>query len=259
VAQFVWFLFSSGGAIVVLVAGVAWTVVSRGSRNSRRFLIAAALLYWAAGAYIVPETVKRLFFVSGYAPLTRADVPPGRTAVLLFGSGGYQFRDWSGNRFSVVDRIGASRLLEAARVFRLLDADYILSSGGLIKPDEGSSPSGSTMADALKNLGIPADRILIDTEAQTTHHQALIIKEMLAAHPVDRVVLVTSQFHMRRSMGTLKAVGIDAIPAIPFERRRVDTWWEMVIPTDKGLEETSMAAHEVAGIVGYGLRGWYRF
>lgn len=257
-AELGWYVFSSGGAISVLLVGAVWAAVSRGSRASRRFLIGAALLYWAASAYIVPETAKRLL-VSGYAPLTRADVPPGHTAVVLLGSGSFQFRDWSGNHFSTVDRIGASRLLEAARVFRLLDADYILSSGGLIRPDARTSPAGATMAEALERLGIPANRILIDTEARTTQHQANIIKGMLAAHPVDRVVLVTSQIHMRRSVGAFKAVGVDVVPAIAAEPQAFDTWWKKLVPTDKGLDETAATAHEVAGLVGYGIRGWYRF
>jgi uncharacterized SAM-binding protein YcdF (DUF218 family) len=216
------------------------------------------LFYWTASTDIVPDTIRELL-AAGYRPLTRADVPPGRTAVVLLGSGSLRFRDWSENQLAVSDPIGASRLLEAARVYRLLDADYILSSGGLATATERNRPSGQTMADTLITLGVPKDRILVETESRTTRHEAVVIKELLSAHPVDHVVLVTSQFHMRRSVGTFKAAGIAVIPAIVREPQAFDTRWEKLIPTDKGLKDSAMAAHELLGIAAYALRGWYRF
>jgi len=252
-----WLVFSSAGAIACLALGAVWALVSRGSLNSRRFLALCAVFYWLAGSYIVPETVRGLL-ARGYAPLTRADVPAGRTAVVLLGSGSHQFRDWTDGQFVVVDRIAASRLLEAARVYRLLDADFIVSSGGLIRPTPRTWPSGLAMAEDLVRLGVPRDRIIVEAESMTTRHEAVLVKELLRTHPVDHVVLVTSQFHMLRSVGTFRAAGVEVIPAIAREPQGVDEWWEKLIPTDKGMDESGMAAHELAGIVAYAVRGWYR-
>jgi len=257
VVSLAWYLFSSGGAIVLLSVAVGWALVTRRS-GARRFAIAVALFYWIASTDIFPDTI-RLLLATGYRPLTRADVAPGRTAVVLLGSGSLRFRDWSDNQLALIDPIGASRLLEASRVFHLLDAAYILSSGGLATVTDRNRASGQTMADTLMTLGVPKERILVETESRTTRHEALVIKEMLSAHPVDHVVLVTSQFHMRRSVGTFKAAGVDVVPAIVREPQAFDTWWEKLVPTDKGLRDSAMAAHEVLGIVAYAVRGWYRF
>jgi uncharacterized SAM-binding protein YcdF (DUF218 family) len=253
-----WYVFSAGGAAVCLAIGAIWAAASGGSRASRRFLLIAAACYWIGGAYVVPDTI-RVWLASPYHPLQRTDVPSGRTAVVLLGSGSYQFRDWSENHFAIVDSIGASRLLEAARVFKLLDAEYVISSGGLITANERNRPSGLTMAEALERLGIPKERILVEAKSKTTRDEALIVHDMLTARPVDHVVLVTSQIHMRRSVGTFKAAGIDVVPAIAREPASVDTWWEKLIPTDKGFDGSSLAAHEVGGILVYRLRGWLRF
>lgn len=251
-----WFLLSSGGAITCLVAGAAWHLLSPRTA-SRRFLTAVALFYLAASTYIVPHLLW-LAIASGYQPLTRESIPPGRVAVVLLGSGSYQVRDWSENRFAAVDRIGAARLLEAARLFRLLGAEFIVSSGGLITPMERIRASGLTMAEALVDLGIPHDRIIVEARSMTTHHEAELVREILRERPVDHVVLVTSQIHMRRAAGAFRAEGIPVIPAIAREPTSIDTWWEMLIPTDKGLEESAMVAHELFGLVGYAARGWYR-
>ncbi|MGC4082441.1 MAG: YdcF family protein [Vicinamibacterales bacterium] len=192
-----------------------------------------------------------------YEPLERADVPSGRTAVVLLGSGGYGLEDWNDNQFAVVDRIGGARLFEAARVFRLVEADYIISSGGVGILSQRARASGTVMADILRNLGIPSDRIVVEATSRNTRDEAVIVRSMLEQHPVDHVVLVTSQFHMRRSVGTFRAVGIEPIPAIAREPERIDSWWGMLVPTDKALDDTALAAHELLGIAAYAARGWY--
>jgi uncharacterized SAM-binding protein YcdF (DUF218 family) len=115
------------------------------------------------------------------------------------------------------------------------------------------------MAETLERLGVPREHILVEDRSRTTRDEAVIVREMLAAHPVDQVVLVTSQIHMRRSVGAFQAAGVRVIPAIAREPASLDTWWQTLIPTDKGLEESSLAAHEIGGILVYWLRGWFEF
>lgn len=256
-SQVGWFIFSSGGALTLFGIAVVWLLASGGSRGARRGVAFLTLFYWIASSSTVSDSLRQVM-AAPYAPLTRDAVPPGRTAVILLGSGGYGIRDWSDNQFAVVDRIGAARLFEAARVFRLIGADYIVSSGGVGVVSTRARASGSIMAETLVHLGIPRDRIVVETSSLNTHHEAVIIREILKKRPVDHVVLVTSQLHMRRSMGTFRAEGIDAFPAIAREPESIDTWWLKLVPTDKALDESALAAHEIVGILVYAARGWYR-
>ena len=256
-ARVLWFLFSSGGAAVAVLLASIWVTASKGSRASRRVLLVIAAAYWVAGTYVVPAALKRVI-AWGYAPISASDVPQGRTAVVLLGSGSYLSRDWAGRQFATVDHIGASRVVEAAHAYQLLNAEFVVSSGGLLETDENSWPSGLAMADALVSLGVPRDRIVVEDESGTTRDEAVIVKRLLASRPVDHLVLVTSPVHMRRSVGVFLAEGITVIPAIARETPPFDRWWAELIPTDKGLEESGMAAHELAGLAVYYLRGWYR-
>ncbi|MGE3957978.1 MAG: YdcF family protein [Vicinamibacterales bacterium] len=255
-AQIGWFVFSGGGAITLLALAGIWAAWS-GSARSRTALLLLALFYWVSSTEAVADALRRVM-AAPYAPLAKTDVPPGRTAVVLLGSGGWGVRDWSENQLAVVDRIGAARLLEAARVFRLVGADYIVSSGGVGVVSQRARASGRVMADVLLRLGIPADRIVLETESHNTHDEAVIIQRMLQSRPVDHLVLVTSQFHMRRSVGTFRAVGLEVIPAVAREPESIDTWWGKLIPTDKAMDDTALAAHEVMGMLVYAARGWYR-
>lgn len=218
-----------------------------------------AAFYWLVSMEFTADTLRALM-AAPYPPLTRGAVPAGRSAVVLLGSGGYGALDWDGRQFAVSDRIGAARLLEAARVHKLVGADYIISSGGVGVVSQRAQSSGLVMADALIALGIPRDQVLLEDRSRNTRDEAVVIKEMLASRPVDHVVLVTSQFHMRRALGTFRAAGLDTIPAVAREPEGYQSGrgWRRFVPSDKALGETGLAAHEVMGIVVYGLRGWYR-
>ena len=69
------------------------------------------------------------------------------TAIVLLGAGGETVVGWEKDRpLSILDLDGAARVLEAARVFRLIDPAWIISSGGLqsqhVGIDEAESGGG---------------------------------------------------------------------------------------------------------------------
>jgi uncharacterized SAM-binding protein YcdF (DUF218 family) len=250
-ADFFWFLFSSGGVVLVLLMAVAWLSFKPKSRAPRIFLILAVLGYAAVSIYPVPRSVER-WMASPFHPLTHADVPPGRTVVVLLGSGSHRREDWSDVRSSVLDTTGLERTLEAARVYRLLNADYVISSGGVIEDDA----VGAVMRDTLVQLGVPTDRILVERESVNTRDEAIRVAAMLAPLNIQNVIIVTSGIHMRRSLGLFRAVGIDAIPAIA-RQHELSGLAVNLLPSDTGLRKSALAVHEIAGIAYYRLRGLY--
>jgi uncharacterized SAM-binding protein YcdF (DUF218 family) len=250
-AGFFWFLFSSGGIVVVLLLAVAWLFLKPLSRAPRIFLFVTVLGYTVASIYPFPRAVER-WMASPFHPLTHADVPPGRSVVVLLGSGSYRREDWTGGRWSVLDPAGLERTLEAARVYRLIDAAYVISSGGVVQDDS----VGAVMKETLINIGVPVDRILVEGKSFNTRDEAVMVKAMLPPLNVQHVILVTSEIHMRRAVGLFRGVGIDVIPAIarPYEFSR---WMDTLLPSDTGLRTSALAVHEILGITYYWLRGWY--
>jgi uncharacterized SAM-binding protein YcdF (DUF218 family) len=255
-ATIFWFLFSSGGIVVSLLVGVVWLSSQSKSRVPRVFLVLVAVGYALVSIYPVPRLVER-WIGAGFHPITQADVPPGRTVVVLLGSGSYRRQDWSGATMSVLDTIGAERTLEAARVYQLIHPDTVISSGGVIDPDQPEDPAGETMKDALVRLGVPADRIIVEGVSRNTREEALTVAEMLPSLAVKHVVLVTSAIHMRRAVGMFRAAGVEVIPAISRQREYVDSTLNF-LPTETGLRLSALAVHELAGLAYYRLKGWYK-
>lgn len=255
-ADVFWFLFSSAGIASALgVAGV-WLLARPHSRRARLFLSLIAVGYLAASIYSIPFAVNRMLS-AGFRPLAPEDVPPGRSVVVLLGSGSRTRRDWSDRTYSFLDAIGAERTLESARIYSLVQPDWIISSGGPQDPEDSDAPSGLTMKTALVELGVPADRIIVEQESRNTREEAVIVARMLPALKVEHVILVTSAVHMRRSVGVFRAAGLPVIPAIAREPVYSD-WTLSLLPTETGLRQSALVVHEIAGLVYYRIRGWHK-
>jgi uncharacterized SAM-binding protein YcdF (DUF218 family) len=252
------YALSSGGFILILLIVSLWVTRSAGSRRSRRAMlvvtVAFAVISIYAGQFLLAQAIVGLL-----RPFSSSDaIPNRRTAVVILGSGSVGVEDWDGRRYSLPDRPAMARVLEAARVFRLVDPALVISSGGSPRPERRMTPTGETMREMLLVLGVPSERILVETVSRTTRDEAVVIAPMLREQHVEQVILVTSEEHMRRSVGTFRAVGIDVVPAIARDLRRDVTWMQRWLPGDEGLGTASENAHEILGIVYYAMRGWWR-
>lgn len=254
-ADIVWFVFSAGGAVTMMLVFALWLLMAPKAKRLRRLLAATAIFYLVTSLYPLPHAAAR-WLGRSYTPIAPGDVPAGKRIVVLLGSGSFTLRNWSGDELSLPDLVGAERAIEAARAFKLLDADQIISSGGRVDPNDPDEPSGLSMRALLVFFGVPTDRIVIERESRDTHDEAVLIRDMMRPGETSHVILVTSPVHMRRSLAVFRKAGLDVVPAIAFERDAADDWLTRYLPSTDGLRESGAVAHELLGFVYYKLRGW---
>src|SRR5206468_9967882 len=123
---------------------------------------------------------------------------------------------------------------------------------------EGSEPECEAMQSAALQLGIPRDRIVLESESHNTRQAAEAIRRLLTDRAGEPLVLVTSPAHIRRAMGTFRAVGLNPIPSPSayksvhsMERRR----W---LPSDSGLVLQTTVVYDVVATWYYRAHGWIR-
>ncbi len=251
------YVFSTGGVVLALFGGAAWLWSRPGSRMARLFLVAAAVFYTLASTLGVTSAAGRVLAL-GFRPFQISDVPSGATAVVVLGSGGFTARDWSGNRFAVPDPSAATRVLEALRVFKLIEPEWIICSGGRLDAAGPNEPTGRTNGNTLLQLGVPESRLVVDITPRTTAEEAAAVTSRLRSLGISHAVLVTSGTHMRRARGAFRAQGFEVVPAVA-RSSNVDLsrryWW---MPSGVGLDEGATVAHEVLGLAYYRARGWYK-
>jgi len=149
------------------------------------------------------------------------------------------------------------RVLEAARLFDLLHQPFIIASGGITERGGAGAPESAALRRALIDLGVPADRILLESESKNTRDEAIVVKRMLAERGVVNFVLVTSPLHMRRSMYTFAQQGMHPIPSpsalVPdqaFSR-------SLLLPSDAWLQVGDSVIYEWLARAYYWWKGWY--
>ena len=111
-------------------------------------------------------------------------------------------------------------------------------------------------APILENLGIPKARLILERDSRNTWENAMFTKQLVAPKPGERWLLVTSAFHMPRSMGIFRKAGFD-VEAYPVDWRmggREDLFSFTNMGAD-GLGRTEVAMREWIGLVAYRLMG----
>ena len=253
--DFIYFLSSQGGLLVMLSLSAIWLWRRPSSRGARRALFALI----AAWLLVSMWPVAALFswpLTRAFHPAASSDVATGKTVIVLLGGGHLVLRDWDQRPIAMINTATESRIREAVRVYRMSSDAVIISSGGATV--QSVWPNSDVMRDRLVYLGVPAERVLLESESQTTRDEAVIVAGMLPALHADRVVLVTSDTHMRRSVGAFRSANVAVVPSPARPRRWSGNWLNWSLPTADAFFHWTETVHEYLGIVSYRLRGWYR-
>lgn len=253
----VYFVMSPGGVATMFVVAAVAIWLRPQSAALRRVVLVVAAVYGLCSVYLVPAAASQLL-VRGYHKFEARDVSGGTPVIVVLGAGDETIFGWDDERLFLPYASAAARVLEARRIFRLIDARWIISSGGKPNSESPAEPASTNMRNLLVQIGVPADRIVLESESRNTHDEAVAIAAMLPSLHADRVVIVTSAVHMRRSIATFRAAGIETIPAIVPHQYYGMSMSEWLIPSYSGLSFSSDVLHELVGIPYYWVRGWYR-
>ena len=237
----------------VVTIGVVLLYIPRTRVWGRRWLAAAVVGFWFVSTPIGSWALS--------APLAskaqRIELPEqaaGADVVVVLGGG---IQSYGADGLAVDDlAAGALRVIEGARLYRLLGHPLVIVSGGNRGYLKVPRLEAAAYRRGILELGVPADRIIVEDQSQTTRGQALELKEILISRKVDRFVLVTDPTHMLRSLATFRAAGMNPIPSASrsrSDRNRVP--WTLR-PDHESLAVSDSAAYEYAALVYYWLKGW---
>ncbi len=155
----------------------------------------------------------------------------------------------------VVNEAG-ERILAAVELARRYPSAAILLSGGSGRLIDEEFTEADATARYLEAVGVPAERLVVENRSRTTFENATLSRALVNPRPGDRWLLVTSAWHMPRSMAVFRSAGFDVTP-YPVDFRTVgdaDTSRPFGSISD-GLRRLDIAAKEWMGLVAYRLSG----
>jgi uncharacterized SAM-binding protein YcdF (DUF218 family) len=236
----------------VLAAGIIGLglMPTRFARTGRALLSASIILFLAFGLLpfgkLLIEPLEERF-----PPWAASSGAPDGIVVL----GGAIEPELSARRASELNE-AAERITVIPELARRYPLARILYSGGngSLMPRGGSE---AHIAGALlETLGVPANRLILEDRSRTTAENAEFSRRLAMPKPGERWLLVTSAYHMPRSIGAFRKAGFP-VEAYPVDYRTagtVDLWF----PFDSvasGLRRTDTAAREWVGLLVYWLTG----
>lgn len=190
---------------------------------------------------------------------------PQADAVVVLGGG---LRPALPPRQGVEVAEGGDRLLRGVQLVRRGLAPLLVTSGGRVSftSNDPAPPEALWARDLALELGLPADRILLNPSSRTTAEEARDIGTLGKQRGWTRVLLVTSAFHMPRSLASFRQrSGLTVIPVpcdyqLPsrahYGQPSIGNTIKGLLPDAEALYLSSVALKEHLGLAIYQLRGW---
>jgi len=205
-------------------------------RTARRRIFKAASA--AIIAYLLLFYTPLIWLLA--EPLRVVDPPRPADAIVVFASGvGESGKAGGGYQ---------ERVKEAIDLYHMGSASHLIfSSGYLFAFQEAEVMKAVAVAN-----GVPSSAIILETKAANTYENAKFVSEIIVQRGWRSVLLVSSPYHMRRAVWTMRRVApeITVVPRpVPASQFYVHAW-------GANAEQIRGILQEYTAIVAYWWRGW---
>lgn len=243
-------LWPSSIVTLLLAAGAVLLLTGRGRAWGRRLTIAGVALLLALGF----SPIGNWLVLPLEQRFERSALPDDLAGIIMMG--GFEVAGISRARGQLSLNESAERLTEAVLAAHARPTAKVVFTGGEANLIGSGGSAVEPIAVVLAALGIARERIVLEGASRTTHENALYLARLLRPSPGQRWLLVTSAYHMPRSVGTFRQAGFDVVawPA-DYRTRGPASAAEGFGVFHQGLERVDLAVKEWLGLIAYRLSG----
>ena len=208
--------------------------------------------YVISNSFLVDEVVRAWEFTDDdiYLKSTKYDI-----AIVLGGMGRIDERQ---NR---IDFMGAGdRLFQALAMYHKGRVSKLFITGGSGSINNPNHREAIYIKNYLKTIHVPDSAILIEKKSKNTYENAIFTKHILDSLQFKgSILLVTSSFHMKRSLAIFNKAGYKNITPFVTNKmtgnRRFDFDY-CFVPNSDALTSLTLITHEMIGYITYKLKGY---
>ena len=216
-------------------------------------LLLAALIYVTSGTPL--PTILLSTLEKPYAAQDFKEIPYGDAIVVLGGSHRLSSHDIFG--FELAD--AGDRIITGMELMRQHKGKTLVVGGGPVRVGDQKQDSAEFLKKWFYTWQIPNAPILTLGGSPDTRAEALYVQKLVAQHHWQKVLLVTSAFHMKRAEAVFKNLGIAVVPVscdfralgIPPPEDRIS-----YVPNLERFTQMQLFLHETVGWWVYSWRGW---
>jgi uncharacterized SAM-binding protein YcdF (DUF218 family) len=238
--------------LLLFIAAVCLTILKY-TKTSILAVIAAFACFLMAGSGVLPLLLVR-HLQSPYA--SEAKPHWGKhNAIVVLGAGNTKVP--GKDDIIKANVMSYSRIHEAARLYLSCKKSHnvctLILSGG--DPSATGTSQAAVYRHHLLDLGVNNSDIQLEPRSRNTYENSKFTSAVLHQKFYDRVFLVTSGIHQKRSLLYFSRFGISATPA-PADYTAP---WLSLVPVGYNFAVTDFAIHEYIGIIKfhvYNFLGW---
>jgi len=253
------FLIPGSGGFLFIVFGAGVVILNSGPFGmllGRIWLTALLALYWLLSLPVVANALLTNL-QRPYGTIRIAAEAQGAIVLVVIGNGSVHYA--SGAFFvNQLTRRSVHCTFEAARLYRLLDPERIVVSGGVVRPQSGAVPESELIRDQLVAFGVPADRMVLESASRNTQEQIANAADLIATHGLPSpVVVVTTAAHVPRVMRCCANRGLRAVPSVTLDLQYDDgrVGWRRWVPRAAALRGSESAMYEYLALTWAALQG----
>ena len=234
--------------ITLLAVGGLVLLWTRFARAGRRLLVASLALVVILG-FLPAGKVLMLVLEQRFPPWDSARGAPDGIIVL----GASIEADLSAAHGTPVVRGAPDRIISAAALALRYPNARVVFSGGSANVISNDAREADFAGAIFESLGVAKSRLIMERASRNTVENAQFSKALVAPKDGERWLLVTSAFHMPRSIGLFRKAGF-AVEPYPVDWRVGDLLSFTNVATD-GLGRTDLAVREWMGLIAYRATG----
>jgi len=171
---------------------------------------------------------------------------PNCDAIVVLG-GDLVNRSPAENFHAAVGPSTSKRLYEAYKLWKKIRKPIIVSGGSVYG---NSEPESSAMKRFLVEIGVPSKYVIEEGKSRNTVENAKYSKEILKNLKANKVCLITSAFHMPRSVMVFRSFKIKVVPVpADFKVDRTPYNWSSFFPKMGYFKDSSTGIREYVGIL----------
>jgi uncharacterized SAM-binding protein YcdF (DUF218 family) len=254
-----------------IVSKVAWFFLTPSNLILLAMLVGIGLLYWkkarkfgwrlATGGAIAAVVVTIIplgdWLIASlerrFPPYVACKTVDRPIAGIILLGGAINSQEVTGKIFEDLGA-GADRIRKAAQLAHQYPELLVVVSGGQAFPRQGARSEAVATADLMIELGVDLKRLRLETGSRTTAENAKFVSAQANEETEGPWLLVTSAFHMPRSVGSFRKAGIDVI-AVPTDWQVDDNRPILTMNALDRFGRLDLGVHEYLGLIAYWVTG----
>lgn len=232
--------------LLLVAAAVPWRTRDRSPRHARRRRVAGAIGVGVLLLVSFPPVSNGLLWRLERGSASTYDPSVTYDAVILLGGLVDDRAMMASGQISFNDNV--ERLIVTHRLVRDGKARVVIVSG--------ISPEADILAAQLEDWGVAKERILLEARSRNTRENALFSREITRARGLERVLVVTSAYHMPRAAECFNAVGMKVDTLAVDYRASASVPLGEWLPRAGSLAVSTAVLREMAGRWIYRMQGY---